>query len=187
MKKKVSSKNHGTRYAIIVSMTMIAAGLILFSFNLNVVMGIPPGVAKGDYLFGRTIGIVDDENGKPLWIISGIWKTNLSNQTKVGDNSTVLDASLNMIKTDGTSKHTHALTNFVLAETTNQNNATVFNGTGTISMPDSPITDVPISIKVLNEDLGIVYIDPNKVDNHFGTNPIYGIPLEEDRQQPRNK
>ena len=179
MKKKVSEKNMGTTYAIIVSMTMIAGGLILFAFNLNVVMGIPLGVTEGDYLFGRTIGIVDDENGTPLWIISGIWKTNLSNQTKVGDNSTVFDASLNMIKTDGTSKHTHALTNFVLAETANQNNATIFNGTGTISMKDSSITDVPISIKVLNKDLGIIYIDPNKVDNHFGTNPIYGISLED--------
>ena len=75
-------------------------------------MGIPPYMVKGDYLFGRTIGIVDDENGKPLWIISGIWKTNLSNQTQAGDNSTIFDASFEMIKTDGTSKHTHTLTDF---------------------------------------------------------------------------
>ena len=81
--KKVSEKNMGTRYAIIVSMTMIAGGLMLFAFNLNVVMGIPPGVTEGDYLFGRTIGIVDDENGTPLWIISGIWKTNLDRKSVV--------------------------------------------------------------------------------------------------------
>jgi hypothetical protein len=29
-------------------------------------MGIPADLVKGDYLFGRTIGIVDDENAKPL-------------------------------------------------------------------------------------------------------------------------
>ena len=145
-------------------------------------MGIPADIVKGDYLFGRTIGIVEDENGKPLWIISGNWKTNLSNQTQVGSNSTVLDASIDMIKTDGTSKHTHALTNFVLADIANQNNVIIYNGTGTISMPKGPITDIPISIKVMNNELGIIHIDPNKVDNHFGTKPIYGIPLEESEQ-----
>ena len=45
-------------------------------------MGIPSHLLQVDYLFGRTVGIVDDENGNPLWIVSGIWKTNLSNQTQ---------------------------------------------------------------------------------------------------------
>jgi hypothetical protein len=84
-----------------------------------------------------------------------------------------------MIKTDGTSKHTHTVTNFVLADTSNQNNYTVYNRTGTISMPQGPVTEVPISIKVVNNSLGIINIGPNKIDNHFGTEPLYGIPLEE--------
>jgi hypothetical protein len=167
---------------VILSTLMIASGLLLFSFNVDVIMGIPADLVKGDYLFGRTIGIVDDENGNPLWIISGIWKTNLSNQTQAGDNSTVFDASFEMIKTDGTSKHTHTITNFVLADTSNQNNHTVFNGTGTISMPQGPVTEVPISIQVMNNSLGIINIGPNKIDNHFGTEPVYGIPLEESEQ-----
>ena len=160
---------------------MIAGALLLFSFNVDVIMGIPADVVKGDYLFGRTVGIVDDENGKPLWIVSGIWKTNLSNQTQqaTNNNSTVFDASFEMIKTDGTSKHTHTLTNFVLADTSNQNNYTVYNGTGTMSMPQGPVTEVPISIKVVNNSLGIINIGPDKIDNHFGSEPLYGIPLEE--------
>jgi hypothetical protein len=165
---------------------MIASGLLLFSFNVDVIMGIPADLVKGDYLFGRTIGIVDDENGNPLWIISGIWKTNLSNQTQAGDNSTVFDASFEMIKTDGTSKHTHTITNFVLADTSNQNNHTVFNGTGTISMPQGPVTEVPISIQVMNNSLGIINIGPNKIDNHFGTEPVYGIPLEDKHHKKKS-
>ena len=163
------------------STMMMSSALLLFSCNLNIIMGIPPDFVKGDYLFGRTVGIVDDENGNPLWIVSGIWKTNLSNQTQAtnNNNSTVFDASFEMIKTDGTSKHTHTVTNFVLADTSNQNNYTIFNGTGTISMPQGPVTEVPISIKVVNNSLGIINIGPNKIDNHFGTYPIYGIPLEE--------
>jgi hypothetical protein len=185
--KKTSRKNITTRSVMIVSMMMITSGLMLFSFNLNVIMGIPANVAEGDYLFGRTIGIAEDENGKPLWIISGTWKSNLSNQTQAENNSTVFDASFEMIKTDGTSKHTHTLTNFVLADITNQNNVTVYNGTGTISMPDAHISEVPVSIKVMNnQNLGVIDIDPNKVDNHFGTKPIYGIPLE-GSEQHKNK
>ncbi|MGZ5546970.1 MAG: hypothetical protein ACXWFZ_03360, partial [Nitrososphaeraceae archaeon] len=154
----------------------------LFSFNVDVIMGIPADLVKGDYLFGRTIGIVDDENEKPLWIISGHWKTNLSNQTQdtANNNTTVLNADIEMIKTDGTSKHTHTMTNFVLADASNQNNnSTIFNGTATISMPQGPVTEVPISIQIMNNSLGIINIDPNKIDNHFGNDPLYGIPLEE--------
>ncbi len=92
-----------------------------------------------------------------------------------------------MIKTDGTSKHTHTVTNFVLADTLNQNNYTVYNGTGTISMPQGPVTEVPISIKVVNNSLGIINIGPNKIDNHFGTEPLYGIPLEEREHDKRNR
>jgi hypothetical protein len=46
-------------------------------------------------------------------------------------------------------------------------------------MPQGPVTEVPISIKVVNNSLGIINIGPNKIDNHFGTEPIYGIPLED--------
>jgi hypothetical protein len=179
--KKISGKNITTRSIMLISMMMIASGLMLFSFNLNTIMAVPPAdivERGGDYLFGRAIGIVEDENGKPLWIISGTWKTNLSNQSQVGDNSTVLDASYEMIKTDGTSRHTHTLTNYILTDVSSQNNSTIFNGTGTISMPEGPITGVPVNIQVLNNTLGVVFIGPDKIDNHFGTKPIYGLPSE---------
>ena len=187
MLKKISKKNIAPSSIMIFFTMMIASGLLLFSFNVDVIMGIPPGMVEGDYLFGRTVGIVDDEDGNQVWIIYGIWKTNLSNQTQAtNNNSTVLDASFEMIKTDGTSKHTHTLTNFVLADTSNQNNHTVFNGTGTISMPQGPVSEVPISINVVNNSLGLINIGPNKIDNHFGTEPLYGIPLEESKQYKRN-
>jgi len=169
---------------MIFSTMMIVSGLSLFSSDVDLIMGIPADLVKGgDYLFGRTIGIVDDENGNPLWIISGHWKTNLSNQTQntANNNATILNADIEMIKTDGTSKHTHTITNFLLADASNQDNHTIFNGTGTISMPQGPVTEVPISIQVMNNTLGIITIGPNKIDNHFGKDPIFGIPLEESK------
>jgi hypothetical protein len=171
----------------LIASLIAASGLFLFfSSSIGTAMGIPPYLVKGDYLFGRTIGIVDDENAKPLWIIYGIWKTNLSNQTQGGDNSTIFDASFEMIKTDGTSKHTHTLTDFVLTNVANQNNVTVFNGTGTISMPKGPISEVPLSIQVMNKDLGIINIDSHKIDNHFGNDPLYGIPLEDKQHKKKS-
>jgi hypothetical protein len=106
------------------STMMIASGLLLYSSDVDVIKGIPAdSVKEGDYLFGRTIGIVDDENGKPLWIIAGHWKTNLSNQTQntANNNATVLNVDIEMIKTDGTSKHTHTITNFILADDMKRN------------------------------------------------------------------
>ena len=91
-----------------------------------------------------------------------------------------------MSKTDGTSKHSHTLTDFVLTNVANQNNITVFNGTGTISMPEAPITKVPLSIQVMNNTLGIIKIDSNKIDNHFGNDPLYGIPLEDKHHKKKS-
>lgn len=189
---KISGKNITTRSIMLISGMMIASGLMLFSFNLNTIMAIPADIVEverqGDYIYGRTVGLVENENGEPLWIISGTFKSNLSsNQTQPGANFTVFNANLEMIKPDGTAKHTHTLTNFVLTDIANQNNATVYNGTGTISMPDTPFTDVPISIKVLNnKNLGMINVDPTKVDNHFGyTKPIYGLPLEDSENKER--
>ena len=180
--KKIFRKNVAISSVILASMIIGIGGFMVFSFNVDVIMGIPADLVKGDYLFGRTIGIVEDENGNPVWIVSGIWKTNLSNQTQTtNNNSAVFDTSVEMIKTDGTSKHTHTVTNFILADTSNLNNYTIFNGTGTISMPQGPVSEVPISVKVVNNSLGIITIGPNKIDNHFGTEPLYGIPLEESK------
>lgn len=185
--KKISGKNITPRSIMLISM-MIASGLMLFSFNLNTIMAVPADIVegRGDYIYGRSVGIVENENGEPLWIISGTWRTNLSNQTQSGDNSTVFNANFEMIKTDGTSRHTHTLTNYILTDVSSQNNSTIFNGTGTISMPEGPVTEVPVNIQVLNNTLGVVFIGPDKIDSHFGTNPIYGLPLE-DREYKEKK
>lgn len=185
--KKISGKNITPRSIMLISM-MIASGLMLFSFNLNTIMAVPADILErgGDYLYGRSVGIVENENGEPLWIISGTWRTNLSNQTQSGDNSTVFNANFEMIKTDGTSRHTHTLNNYILTDVSSQNNSTIFNGTGTISMPEGPVTEVPVNIQVLNNTLGVVFIGPDKIDSHFGTNPIYGLPLE-DREYKEKK
>jgi hypothetical protein len=178
----MSSITRKSGNAIIIASIVIVSGLLLLLLNSidKDVMGISPDIVTGDYLFGRTIGIVEDQNEKPVWIISGTWKTNLSNQTQTRDNSTVFNASFEMIKTDGTSKHTHTLTNFVLANTSlpnNNNNTVIFNGTSTMNMKDGSINDIPTSIQLINNALVNIWLDSSKIDNHFGYNYPIGMPL----------
>jgi hypothetical protein len=54
-------------------------------------------------------------------------------------------------------------------------------------MPQGPVTEVPLSIQVMNNTLGIINIDSNKIDNHFGNDPLYGIPLEEGGERYKKK
>ena len=81
-----------------------------------------------------------------------------------------------MIKPDGTVKHTHALTNFVLSNSSNtDSNTTVYNGTSTISLKEGPVNEVPTSVKVMNNCVLSIWLNPESVKDHFGDDLIYGI------------
>ena len=156
----------------------------------------PPGV----YAAGTIAGLQNDQNGNPTWIVSGYWKGSLTmdNKTKEGvvgtgnqttatanTNSTATTASnltnarfnaiFNMVMTDGSAMHKHAIYNFKLMNMSSPNNTTsVFNGTATITMKDGPVDSVPVSIKRIDDNVISIWADPAKVNNHFGTTPIYG-------------
>ena len=156
----------------------------------------PPGV----YAAGTIAGLQNDQNGNPTWIVSGYWKGSLTmdNKTKEGvvgtgnqttatanTNSTATTASnlttarfnamFNMVMTNGSAMHKHAIYNFKLMNMSSPNNTTsVFNGTATITMKDGPVDSVPVSIKRIDDNVISIWADPAKVNNHFGTTPIYG-------------
>ncbi len=44
-------------------------------------MAVPPDYVKGNYDFGRIIGVMDDEQDNTTWLLFGTWKSNLDNQT----------------------------------------------------------------------------------------------------------
>ena len=81
-----------------------------------------------------------------------------------------------MIKLDGTARHTHTLTDFVVLNVSNpDNNSTLYNGTSMINLQAGSATNIPSSIQKSNDNVIIINIDPESVDNHFGKLPIYGI------------
>jgi hypothetical protein len=49
------------------------------------------------------------------------------------------------------------------------------NGTATVTMHDTPVNDVPLSVKTLNNNVISIWVDPTKVNNHYGNTPIFGL------------
>jgi hypothetical protein len=41
-------------------------------------------------------------------------------------------------------------------------------------MKQGPVTGVPISIKAMDKNAVSVWVDPTKIQNHFGNTPIFG-------------
>ena len=146
-----------------------------------------------NYTFGAISSVQDDNNDKPAWILTGFWKTNLINRTATttmttptssanastaqgGANANVFSTSFRMIMTNGSAMHTHTITDFVLKNKSMPNNATtVFNGTASASLREGIVPDVPISIKIMNNRVISIWLDPAKVKNHYGNTPIFGI------------
>jgi hypothetical protein len=126
---------------------------------------------------GQISNVQLDSTGMPDWIQSGIWVLRVT----FGDNDTIQAAQLvarfSMIKPDGTAMHSHKIYGFKLAEFTTEQNDTVhlLKGTATVTMKDGPVLEVPLTIKVFNKSVIGLWIGPDKVDGHFGSNPIYGI------------
>lgn len=73
----------------------------------------------------------ENESGAVDWIIIGNWRLNIANDTEIQNNKTSdVFAAIEMIKPDGTAKHTHTLTDFVVLNVSHpDNNSTLYNGT----------------------------------------------------------
>ncbi len=80
-----------------------------------------------------------------------------------------------MIKLDGTSPHTHTISDFKInGSPTVSNNSTTLNGTVTVTMKNGPVKDVPISVKLMGNSAVSFWFDPVKTEKHFGDTVIYG-------------
>ena len=149
----------------------------------------------GLYALGTIASLQNDENGNPTWIVSGLWEGSLSmdnktqgvvgNQTTTPANATVaatgslpnatFHSKFNMVMTNGSALHDHEIYDFTLADMSMPNNSTaVYNGTATITMRQGPVPDVPISIKTMDNNAVSIWVDPTKINNHFGNTPIFG-------------
>ena len=75
---------------------------------------------------------------------------------------------------NGSAIHDHEIYDFTLADMSMPNNSTVvYNGTATMTMRQGPVTDVPISVKTMDNNAVSIWVDPTKINNHFGNTSIF--------------
>lgn len=141
--------------------------------------------------FTTAVGIMsslqNDASGKPAWIVSGEWQMLLFKShielKKVQPALATFSTIMTMVHLNGTALHQHSMSDFKLtsanSSNTNHYSSVTFNGTATITMKDGPHLNVPISIKIMNGHTVSLWIDPIRVQNHFGNTPIYGIVLSQ--------
>lgn len=125
-----------------------------------------------DYMMlkGSISNVQLGSTGQPEWIQSGYWVLRTSGE------SVNFVAKITMVKPDGTSMHTHTISQLSVPENSMMMEGTTdtIKGTATVLMPSGMVQGVPITIKVMNNAVVALWIGPDKVDGHFGTSPIYG-------------
>ncbi|MDF0682509.1 MAG: hypothetical protein P0116_16245 [Candidatus Nitrosocosmicus sp.] len=173
--------------ALLFATALLIASFASISSVSNFVSAIPSEIIDDQFVFGPIVGLSENQSGAVDWIMVGNWRLNMANDTDVQNNhhSDVFNAAIEMVKPDGTARHTHTLTDFVVLNVTHpDNNATIYNGTSTVSLQAGPATDIPTSIQKSNDNVIIVNIDPESVDKHFGKLPMYGVPINPDLIKP---
>lgn len=162
---------------------LLFTAILITSFTsigsiLNTVKAISSDYLDDEYIFGPIAGLSENETGSIDWVMVGNWRSSLDNNTVVQENqsSNAFNAAIEMVKSDGTARHTHTLTDFVVLNVSSPNgNSTFYNGTSTISLQEGPAVDIPTSIVKSNNDVVTISIDPESVDHHFGELPLFGV------------
>src|SRR5919205_3793520 len=217
MNSKKTSLTIGMATALTLGIAIIFASPLSATTNMGggIMMSSPPssysspqqpggipgqsGVMEpGLYARGTIASLQNDKDGKPAWIISGLWRgslTNMSSTTAMmsspssANNTTtskgnlltaIFNAVFNMVMLNGSALHEHQISNITLTSMSMPSKTTtVYNGTATITMKEGPVNDVPISVRTLNDNAISIWVDPAKTMNHFGNTPIYGTITQE--------
>ena len=131
----------------------------------------------GVYARGTIASIQNDKDGKPAWVVSGLWRGTLTNMTSAAamssnaNNTTTttknnlptatFDAVFNMVMLNGSALHDHQISDFKLTGMSMPTEKTaVYNGTATITMKKGPVNGVPISVRTLSDNVISIWIDP---------------------------
>jgi hypothetical protein len=169
------------------------------SQGTNVAVDVDLNKLKIAHAGGGLSSLQTDADNK-MWVTGGRWdlQSNTFNTTSKSG-GVDFNATIDMRGIDNSAPHSHKVSDFKLSkmsvDSTDQGSAITFNGTATIESPVGLNTDIPISIKLLddgqvflssNAQSGIVEpkwspkggiiiltIDP-KINDHFGKTPVYG-------------
>ena len=155
------------------AVVVVPSLIVLFPANHIIynAYSINPTNPIDDVIKGSISSISKDVNPATAWIVTGVYKIENVKTTPT------FNSTFYMIKTDGTSEHKHSIYDFKLNADpiVNTNiNSTVLNGTSTVTMKEGPVKDVPTQITLLGNSVINILLEPTKVNNHFGSGPVYG-------------
>ena len=167
-------------YNLFFFVVLLLSGFVYLGPISNHVMAVPSQLIDDKFVFGPIAGLSENESGAVDWIMVGNWRSNMVNDTNVQNNqsSNVFNAAIEMIKPDGTARHTHTLTDFVVLNViqSDTDNSTIFNGTSTISLGEGLATDIPTAIqRSYDGNVFVIMIDPESDYNFGNLSLIYGI------------
>jgi hypothetical protein len=136
---------------------------------------------------GTIASLQNDATGKQAWVLSGTWqllvfKPRLE-ENKIQPATITFNSIFDMVRLNGQAKHEHTMSvsDFNLTNVNKfMNNTdhvliTTFNGTSKVTMEGISQNNVPTSIKIMDKGTISLWVDPSKINNHFGTTPIYGV------------
>ncbi len=75
---------------------------------------------------------------------------------------------------NGSARHQHHISNYSLTNVKTENGIATYSGLATVTMKAGPVANVPVEIKIINNNGISNWFDPAKVEKHFGESPIYG-------------
>ncbi len=166
-------------YVTLILVIMLISGFAFLGLIATTTLALPIDFLDNTYVFGPITGLTQDNNGTIDWVLAGVWRASLPNatDTSIDTNSSSFNAAIEMIRPDGTGRHTHTLTDFTLLNSSQSDtNSTFYNGTSTVSLAKSPALDIPTSIALSNKSAISIWLDPESVDHHFGdSHTIFGI------------
>ena len=162
-------------YIRILLATVLISGLSIGATAIAANAQGSTNTTSGNSLKGSLTSIQTDDNNTS-WIVSGAFRMdNISSTTISATTSPIFNASFYMMKTDGTTPHKHDIYDLQLTgQPSTKDNSTIFNGTSTVTMKDGPVQDVPTSVALMGDSAVSVWLDPAKVNKHFGDTLIYG-------------
>jgi hypothetical protein len=181
---------------IFASLATIIVATLLFTQQSYQATAFPQQQQGRNQTFGIISSVQSDASGQPAWVVAGHWTSallgdNSVNASQPTRNSTVpfggspFDTQIQMVRLNGTAGHTHTITNFVLANASQPDNMTkIFNGTSTASMMQGPVADIPTSIRIMGDKVISIWLDPSKIESHYGNTPIYGLVMDTDKPRP---
>lgn len=176
--------SRGIILSIIVSRSVAIFAILVFALHSvnteNVFSGTNNGTeTTPTRLSGPIVSLQFSNDGNPLWIVSGRWRTdvNFDRSGEIPLSIKNLNVSLIVISIDGSITHRYKFSDFEQTSFSHDNETKVSNLRGMLKLVSEgqSINNVGVVLKIVNREVLIITLDTSKTKSYFGETPIYGI------------